>query len=121
MFERVILKNRLLEILGKRFSEDVRIKPDIGLRTVKYSQLIVSLFDISKLKWPVRCLTLNKKVNPVRILLDNIEDIGPTRRNKLIKKYKTINNIKEAPLEELEKLIGKKGASNIKSALIKEE
>ena len=50
-------------------------------------------------------------------ILDNIEDIGPTRRNKLIKKYKTINNIKEAPLEELETLIGKKGAKNIKDAL----
>ncbi len=50
-------------------------------------------------------------------ILDNIEDIGPTRRNKLIKKYKTINNIKEAPIEELETLIGKKGAKNIKDAL----
>ena len=50
-------------------------------------------------------------------ILDNISDIGPKRRNILIKKYKTINKIKEAPIEELESLIGKKGAINIKNAL----
>ena len=50
-------------------------------------------------------------------ILDNIEDVGTKRRNLLIKKYKTVNKIKEAPIEELEDLIGKKAAKNVKDAL----
>ena len=50
-------------------------------------------------------------------ILDNIEDVGTKRRNLLIKKYKTVNKIKETPIEELEDLIGKKAAKNVKDAL----
>ena len=50
-------------------------------------------------------------------ILDNIEDVGTKRRNLLIKKYKTVNKIKEASIEELEELIGKKATKNVKDAL----
>ena len=45
--------------------------------------------------------------------LDNIEGIGKVKKEKLLKKYKTINNIKKAPLEELEKILGSSVANNL--------
>lgn len=38
-------------------------------------------------------------------ILDNIEGIGQTRKQKLLKKYKTISKMQEAPLEELQEIL----------------
>ena len=43
----------------------------------------------------------------VSSILDNIEGIGEVRKNKLLKKYKTITKMKEASLEELEEILPK--------------
>lgn len=40
-------------------------------------------------------------------VLDNIEGIGEVRKNRLLKKYKTISKMKEASLEELEEILPK--------------
>ena len=45
-------------------------------------------------------------------ILDNIEGIGDIRKKKLLKKYKTINKMKEASLEELEEILSDKVAKN---------
>lgn len=50
-------------------------------------------------------------------VLDNIEGIGKTRKNELLKKYKTINNIKNAEIEELETIIPHNVAVNLKKEL----
>lgn len=50
-------------------------------------------------------------------VLDNIEGIGEVRRNKLLKKYKTISKMKEAPLEELEEILPKDTAITFKEFL----
>lgn len=47
-------------------------------------------------------------------ILDNIEGIGEVRKNKLLKKYKTISKMKEAPLEELEDILPKDTAITFK-------
>lgn len=52
-------------------------------------------------------------------VLDNIEGIGKTRKNELLKKYKTINNIKNAEIEELETIIPHNVAVNLKKELEK--
>ena len=49
----------------------------------------------------------------IESVLDNIEGIGKVKKEKLLKKYKTINNIKKAPLEELEKILGSSVANNL--------
>ncbi len=49
----------------------------------------------------------------VESVLDNIEGIGKIKKENLLKKYKTINNIKKASLEELEKILGNKVAKNL--------
>ena len=40
-------------------------------------------------------------------ILDNIDGIGDVRKKKILKKYKTINNMKEASVEELSELMPK--------------
>jgi excinuclease ABC subunit C len=46
-------------------------------------------------------------------ILDNVDGIGPKRRNELLKKYKTIVKMKETSLEELETILPKKAAENL--------
>lgn len=50
-------------------------------------------------------------------ILDNIEGIGEVRKNKLLKKYKTITKMKEASLEELEEILPKDTAITFKEFL----
>ena len=38
-------------------------------------------------------------------VLDNIDGIGEVRKKKLLKKYKTISNMKNASIEELEEIL----------------
>ena len=45
-------------------------------------------------------------------ILDNIEGIGDIRKKKLLKKYKTINKMKEASIEELESILSDNVAKN---------
>ena len=46
-------------------------------------------------------------------ILDNVEGIGEKRRKELLKKYKTINKMKEASIEELENILPKNVAINL--------
>ena len=46
-------------------------------------------------------------------VLDNIEGIGNVRKNELLKKYKTITNMKNATKEELESILPLKVAYNL--------
>ena len=52
-------------------------------------------------------------------ILDNIDGIGAVRKNKLLKKYKTITKMKEASLEELEEILPKDIAISFKEFLEK--
>ena len=38
-------------------------------------------------------------------ILDNIDGVGEVRKNKLLKKYKTITKMKEASKEELKEIL----------------
>lgn len=50
-------------------------------------------------------------------ILDNIDGIGDVRKNKLLKKYKTVDRMKEASLEELEEILPKDIAVSFKNFL----
>lgn len=54
-----------------------------------------------------------KAKGSISSILDNIKGIGSVRRKVLLKKYKNINKIKEAPLEELSQIIPKDVAQNL--------
>lgn len=53
----------------------------------------------------------------VSSILDNIDGIGEVRKNKLLKKYKTISKMKEASIEELEEILPKDTAVTFKEFL----
>ena len=50
-------------------------------------------------------------------ILDNIEGIGEVRKQKLLKKYKTISKMKAASLEELKEILPEKAAQSFKKFL----
>lgn len=64
--------------------------------------------------------TLRSK-GSISSILDNIEGIGSVRKKELIKKYGNINNIKNASIEDLTKLIPLNVAKDLKTFLISRE
>ena len=50
-------------------------------------------------------------------ILDNVEGIGAKRKEALLKKYKTVNKLKECSIEELSEIVPKEIAINIKKIL----
>jgi excinuclease ABC subunit C len=65
---------------------------------------------------------LHKKQREKRIVgsvLDNIKGIGPATRNKLLKHFGSVENIKNAAFDEISQIIGKKLAEKILEELKK--
>lgn len=88
-------------LLGKDPLEEIKID--------KQSDLFLLL---TKMQDEVHNFTISYHKNirskgALSSVLDNIEGIGEVRKNKLLKKYKTISKMKEAPLEELEEILPK--------------
>ncbi|MBR1376623.1 MAG: excinuclease ABC subunit UvrC [Bacilli bacterium] len=50
-------------------------------------------------------------------ILDNIEGIGPNRRNELLKKFRSIKKMSEASIEELDEILPHKVSVNLKEFL----
>ena len=48
---------------------------------------------------------IEKALHEANLTFDNIDGIGEVRKNKLLKKYKTITKMKEASTEELEEIL----------------
>ena len=48
-------------------------------------------------------------------ILDSVSGIGEVRKNKLLKKYRTISNIESASVEELALLVPKEVAIQLKN------
>ena len=73
----------------------------------KHSDLF---FLLTRMQDEVHNFTINyhrqiRSKGSIASILDNIEGIGQTRKNKLLKKYRTINNIKNASVEELNDIL----------------
>ncbi len=60
---------------------------------------------------------LRRKKKSFESLLDGIPGIGTQRKFRLLARYRSMDKIREAPLEELAKIIGKKAARDLKSRL----
>lgn len=98
-------------LLGKDPLEEIKID--------KQSDLFLLL---TKMQDEVHNFTINYHKNirskgALSSVLDNIEGIGEVRKNKLLKKYKTISKMKEATLEELEEILPKDIAVSFKDFL----
>ena len=60
---------------------------------------------------------LRRKKKSFESLLDGIPGIGARRKSRLLVRYRSMDKIREAPLEEMAKIIGKKAARELKSRL----
>lgn len=79
-------------------------------------------FYLERMQDEVHNFTINyhKKLRSkgaIESILDNIEGIGEVRKKQLLKKYKTINKIKEASIQELEEILPSNVAKNLKEFL----
>jgi excinuclease ABC subunit C len=114
-----VLKELDLEIpiigLAKKYEE-------IFLPSKKDPLILPKNSSILKLFQRVRdeshrfALRLHKKQREKRItgsILDDIQGIGPVRRNKLLNHFGSVENIKKASLIELSEIVGKKLAEKI--------
>ncbi len=69
-------------------------------------------------------ITYHRKLRSKRVIsseLDKIQGIGPVRREKLLKQFGSVKNIKEAKLEELKLILPEKIAIFLLETLNKEE
>jgi len=57
---------------------------------------------------------LKRKKNQLTTELEGLEGIGKQTATKLLRHFKSVKKIKEAPIEELEKIIGRKKAESMK-------
>ncbi|MFX1426410.1 MAG: excinuclease ABC subunit UvrC [Promethearchaeota archaeon] len=64
-------------------------------------------------RFAVRLHKKQRKKRLIGSILDDIEGVGPITRNKLLNHFGSVANIKEATIEELSQLIGKKLANKI--------
>ena len=60
--------------------------------------------------------TLRSK-GAIASLLDSIDGIGEKRKNELLRKYKTINKLKNVSIEELSEILPVSVASSLKEFL----
>jgi excinuclease ABC subunit C len=70
-------------------------------------------------RFAVRLHKKQRKKRTTRSILDDIVGVGPATRNKLLKNFGSVENIKKANFEEISKIIGKKLAEKILSELNK--
>jgi ERCC4-type nuclease len=91
----IILKFKVPIIFTKNFQDTAKFIDVLARKKVKESSL-----NVSK-------KTLNKKER-MQFILEAFPGIGPKTAKKLLEEFKSIKNIMNTQIEELEKIIGKK-------------
>ena len=92
------------------------------LEEVKINKKSNLFYLLERMQDEVHEFTINyhkqiRSKGSIASILDNIEGIGEKRRKELLKKYKTINKIKEASINELENILHKNVVLNLKQFL----
>jgi len=70
-------------------------------------------------RFSIRLHKIQRKKRLTRSRLDDIEGVGPITRNKLLKHFGSVDNIKKATLEDISQIIGKKLAYSVLEELNK--
>ena len=100
-------------------SELIGLDPIEALPIDKKSSLFLLL---TKMQDEVHNYTINyhrqiRSKGSLSSILDNIEGIGEVRKNKLLKKYKTISKMREADIIELSEILPENVAINLQEIL----
>jgi ERCC4-type nuclease len=91
----IILKFKVPIIFTKNFQDTAKFIDVLARKKVKESSL-----NVSK-------KTLNKKER-MQFILESFPGIGPKTAKKLLEEFKSVKKVMNAPIEELDKIIGKK-------------
>lgn len=91
----ILLKHKIPIIFTKDYQDTAKFISLLAKRKEKEMPL-----NVSK-------KSLNKKER-LQFILESFPGIGPKTARKLLEKFKTIRNLVNTPIEELEKVIGKK-------------
>jgi len=117
-FEYVRLSTQIGTIgLAKKF-EEIYIPEEKEPIVLPEDSLTLKLFQRVRdeaHRFAVRLHKKQREKRTVGSILDNIKGIGPATRNKLLKHFGSVENIKIASKEELSKIVGKELAENIKN------
>lgn len=96
------------------------------LETIEIPKDSDSFHYLTRIQDEVHRFTINyhrilRNKNTIKSELDNIEGIGAKRKKDLINKYKSLNKIKAASLEELKEILPTKVAVNLYKGLHKDD
>lgn len=102
-------------LLGKYPLEEIPIKKD------SYLFLLLTRMQDEVHRYTITYHKDIRSKGALTSILDNIDGIGEVRKKKILKKYKTIDKMKEASLEELKEIMPENIAINFLEYLKKEE
>ncbi len=108
--------------LGKDDSHNTAYLMDSNLEKIELKPNSNIFFFLANMQDEVHrfAITYHKKLrskSTYKSLLDDVEGLGPKLRLKLLKKYKSISNIKELSLDELETVLPSKVALRLYNKL----
>ncbi len=108
--------------LGKDEHHNTSYLMDSDYNVISISPNSNLFFFLSNMQDEVHrfAITYHKKLRSktaYKSILDEIDGIGPKTRMKLLRKYKSISNMKNVPLEELETILNRKVAQTLYNKL----
>ena len=94
------------------------------LEEIKIDKKSILFYYLERMQDEVHKFTISyhkqiRSKGSLESIFDNIDGIGNVRRKELLKKYKSINKLKEISLEELQTMLPDRVASNLKNYLEK--
>lgn len=116
--------NLPIKVVGLKKNDKHRTNDliDSNLETIAVDRTSDVFHYLTRMQDEVHRYTINyhrtlRSKNSIASVLDEIEGIGAKRKKELIKKYGSLNKIKEASIEDLEKLLPSNVAKNLKNYL----
>lgn len=117
--------NMVIPIIGLKKNDKHRTEALIKTKPIEEIKIDIksNLFHyLERMQEEVHNYTINyhrelRSKGSLGSILNNIEGIGEKRKQELLKKYKTITKLKQLSLEELETILPKNTAQNLKTFL----
>ena len=111
--------------LGKDDHHNTSYMMDVNYNIINIEKDSNLFFFLTNMQDEVHrfAITYHKKLRQkamYKSVLDDVPGLGPKSRNKLLRKYKTISNIRTLSLEELETVLNKKTALELYNKLQEE-
>lgn len=118
------LLNLRIKVVGLKKNDKHRTNDLISsdLSVINIDRMSNVFHYLTRMQDEVHRFTINyhrtlRSKGSISSVLDDIEGIGPARKKQLIKKFGSIAKIKDAPLEELEEILPRNVAEELKKYL----